>query len=317
MSNQQQQTATAPAVRAKITESDITGSVLTKIEAFESNGELRLPKDYSAANALKSAWLVLQEVEDRNKNRALDVCTKESIANSLLKMIIWGLSPLKNQGYFIVYGKELTFAPDYSGNILLAKRYGKLKWIKGNAIFKDDIFEFEVDGETGRRRIIKHEQSLESFGSNDIKGAYAVYELEDGTRDVEIMNFTQIMASWQQGATKGASPAHTKFKDQMAIKTAINRACKLLIRGSDDSVLYDQEDDMRDEHKEGVKESISRNANRKEMAFEDAEIVEDKPQSLPEATEKVAPPVASQEPEKVTTNADPKAGVQPSLSFDD
>lgn len=313
---QQQPGGQTPAVPAKAIEKDITGSVLTKITAFESNGELRLPKDYSAENALKSAWLVLQEVEDRNKRKALEVCSKESIANALLKMIVWGLSPLKGQGYFIVYGNELSFTPDYTGNILLAKRYGGLKSIKANAIFEGDEFEFEVDAETGHRKIVTHKQTLDSIGSNKLKGAYAVIELADGSRDVEIMNLTQIMAAWQQGATKGASPAHTKFPDQMAIKTVINRACKLLIRGSDDSVLYGEEDETRDPHSENVKSEIRDRANKKEMSFDDAEIVEDKPQSLSEATEKVAPSVAGQVPEKAKANPDPQAGVQPSLSFD-
>src|SRR5690606_38558307 len=144
-------------------ESDITGVVLNKIDSFQKSGELRLPKDFSAQNALKSAWLVLQDVKDRNDNKALTVCSKETVSNALLKMMIWGLSPLKSQCYFIVYGTELSFTPDYSGNIALAKRYGKLKWIKANTIFKGDEFEFEVDAETGRRKVISHKQSLESF----------------------------------------------------------------------------------------------------------------------------------------------------------
>lgn len=303
--------------KMKITESDITGAVLNKITAFESNGELRLPGDYSPANALKSAWLILQDVQDKNGKKALEVCTKESIANALLKMIVWGLSPLKNQGYFIVYGGELTFTPDYSGNILLAKRYGGLKSIKANAIFEGDEFQFEVDAETGRKRIVKHAQTLESIGSNKIKGAYAVFELEDGTRDVEIMNHSQILASWQQGAAKGNSPAHTKFPDQMAMKTVINRACKLLIRSSDDSVLYDQEDDNRDPVVEGVKSKIRENANKEALTFEEAEVVEETPKS--NATEQRGvqtedKPVDKPQAAKTSTSA--SSGIQPSIDFD-
>lgn len=314
MNNNQKQQQTA-VVRTKITENDITGAVLTKITAFESNGELRLPKDYSAENALKSAWLILQDVEDKNKQKALDVCTKESVANALLKMIVWGLSPLKNQGYFIVYGNELTFTPDYSGNILLAKRYGGLKSIKANTVFEGDEFEFEVDAETGRRRILKHKQTLDSFGSKNIKGAYAVLEMEDGTKDVEIMNYAQIMASWQQGAAKGTSPAHSKFPDQMANKTVINRACKLLIRSSDDSVLYDQEDDDRDVTTEGVKNRIAENANKEDLSFQDAEIVEEEEGRSSASPE---PKPAEKQPEPVKSAGkkdDPQAGVMPSLDF--
>lgn len=316
MSNPQQQSQST-AITPKITENDITGSVLTKINAFENNGELRLPKDYSPENALKSAWLVLQDVEDKNKQKALTVCTKESIANALLKMIVWGLSPLKNQGYFIVYGNELNFTPDYSGNILLAKRFGGLKSIKANAIFEGDEFEFEVDSESGFRKLIKHKQTLESMGSNKIKGAYAVIELEDGTKDVEIMNYAQIMASWQQGSAKGASPAHSKFPDQMAIKTVINRACKLLIRSSDDSVLFNGDDETKDQVTEDVKNRIRENANKQEMSFDDAEVIEvsatvDYEKEKTETTNTPAPIT-----EKLNKRPPSQAGLMPSLNFGD
>lgn len=304
--NLQQQTTSSQTLKARPSEGDITGAVLNKITAFEANGELRLPKDYSAENALKSAWLVLQEVEDKNKRKALEVCTRESIANALLKMIVWGLSPLKGQGYFIVYGNELAFTPDYTGNILLAKRYGGLKSIKANAIFEGDEFEFEVDAETGFKRIIKHKQSLSSLGSNKIVGAYAVIELENGVKDVEIMNQAQILASWQQGAAKGGSIAHTKFPDQMAIKTVINRACKLLIRSSDDGALYPAEDETRDVVSEGVKHTISQNANKEEISFEEAVIVEDTKEVANTEEPNVSP---------VEKNVDPKSGIQPQMNF--
>lgn len=259
---------------------DITGPILQKIQAFRESGELTLPSDYSAENALKSAWLVLQEVTDRSGKPALEVCTKESIANSLLKMVVWGLSPLKKQGDFIVYGNKLSFDPEYTGNIALAKRYGGLKWIKANAIFEQDTFKWQIDPETGRRRILEHTQSLETFGSGKLKGAYAVYELNDGTRDVEIMNLQQIQSAWGQGATKGNSPAHQKFPDQMAIKTVINRACKLLIRSSDDAVLFDQNDgDERDTVTAAVKHEVATKGNKEEINFADipaAEVISTK-----------------------------------------
>jgi hypothetical protein len=102
-------------------------------------------------------------------------------------MVVWGLSPLKKQCDFIMYGNTLDCTPEYTGNIVLAKRYGKLKDINAIAIFKDDIFEFKVDTKTGRKIVTKHEQTLASIGSKELQGAYAVYELMDGTINTEIM----------------------------------------------------------------------------------------------------------------------------------
>lgn len=252
---------------------DITSQVLAKIDAFQSAGELRLPKDYSVENSLKSAYIILSDP----KNNLLAKCDKSSVAEALLKMVIYGVSPIKKQCYFVPYGEKLECSISYAGNIAIAKRFGNLKSIKGNAIFEGDNFEFEVDSVTGRRKVLKHSQTLDSVGSLVLKGAYAVFELEDGTTDVEVMNIKQIQASWNQGGAKGNSPAHKNFPDQMAIKTVLNRACKLLISSSDDSVLYDsiEEEKTIDVTSENVNHEVKTKANKEFIDFEDAEVVEE------------------------------------------
>lgn len=257
---------------------DTVSQILSKINTFKESGELRLPKDYSPENALKSAWLILQETTDKNGKPVLETCSKVSIANALLKMVTLGLSPMKKQCDFIAYGDKLYCDMEYAGNIALAKRYAGLKWIKGNAIFEGDEFEFEVNGQTGRRRVVKHSQTLDNLGETKLKGAYAVYELQDGTIDTEVMNMKQIQTAWNQGAMKGNSPAHKNFPDQMAIKTVISRACKLLIRGSDDSILMlsdENEDAYKPDAKETtIKQEISQNANKQVISI-DADELED------------------------------------------
>jgi len=252
---------------------DITSQVLAKIDAFQSAGELRLPKEYSVENALKSAYIILSDP----KNNLLAKCDKSSVAEALLKMVIYGVSPIKKQCYFVPYGEKLECSISYAGNIAIAKRFGNLKSIKGNAIFEGDNFEFEVDSLTGRRKVLKHSQTLDSVGGLVLKGAYAVYELEDGTTDVEVMNIKQIQASWNQGGAKGNSPAHKNFPDQMAIKTVLNRACKLLISSSNDSVLYDgiEEEKTIDVTSENVNHEVKTKANKEFIDFEDAEVVEE------------------------------------------
>ena len=255
---------------------DISTQVLAKVESFQKSGELVLPKDYVVENALKSAYIILSDP----KNNLLEKCDKSSVAEALLKMVVYGVSPIKKQCYFIPYGQKLECSVSYAGNIAIAKRYGNLKSIKANAIFEGDTFEFEVDAMTGRRKITKHTQTLESIGNPVLKGAYAVYELKDGTVDVEIMNIKQIQAAWGQGGSKGNSPAHKNFGDQMAVKTVINRACKLLISSSDDSILYDplEENDYVDTAKGKVEQEIHDNANNEVISFEsieEAEVVDE------------------------------------------
>lgn len=251
---------------------DISVQVLAKIDAFQKSGELKLPKDYNPENALKSAYIILSDP----KNNILEKCNKASIAEALLKMVVYGVSPIKKQCYFIPYGDKLECSVSYAGNIVTAKRYGNLKSIKANAIFEGDEFEFEVDAITGRRKVIKHKQTLDSVGSNKVKGAYAVYELNDGSIDVEVMNISQIQASWNQGGSRGNSPAHKNFADQMACKTVINRACKLLISSSDDSILYDPLEDERviDVTAEDLQHEISQEANKEPLTFNSSKVEE-------------------------------------------
>lgn len=244
-------------------------AVIQRVTEMRQQGILKMPADYSYENAMHSAWLTLQETTDKDKRPVLTTCSKISIQNSLLKMVTLGLSTMKKQCNFIARGNKLYCEPEYAGNIALAKRYGGLKKIKANPIFKDDIFEFHIDGVTGRKTVIKHEQKLESLGSKELRGAYAIFELEDGSVDTEIMSIMQIRDAWNQGDMKGNSPAHKNFPDQMACKTVINRACKLIIRSSNDEAVMSEFDEASDPVYDTVSEEIRKNANAEEISFEE------------------------------------------------
>ena len=119
---------------------NITDFVLEKVQKFESNGQIFFPENYSPENALKSAWLKLQEIKDKNSRLALQVCTKPSIANALFNMVIQGLNPAKNQCYFIPYGDQLTLMRSYFGTIAVAKQFGEIKELgKSVIITKKDV----------------------------------------------------------------------------------------------------------------------------------------------------------------------------------
>jgi len=217
--------------------------VLNQIKDFEENGALDLPKDYSAANALKAAWFSLLKTKDRNNGLAIDVCTKNSIANSLLEMATQGLNPAKHQCSFIVYGKELQLQREYFGSIALAKRYNpSIVSVTAHVIYQKDVFEYGIDTKTGKKVLISHKQDLENIDISKIKGAYGMIIFEDGTHEIEPMTYAQIVKAWEQGSMKGKSGAHINFTDQMCKKTAINRICKPYINASDDSELVNSRD---------------------------------------------------------------------------
>lgn len=241
---------------------NISEQVLSRIEQFQKDGSMILPKNYSVENHMKSAWLVLQEVEDKEHHKALQICTKESIANSLLDMVLQGLSVSKKQGYFIVYGNKLIFQRSYFGTIALAKRAGGMvSEPVANVIYDGDDFQYEIDPKTAKVSIIKHSQKLENIDNAKIKGAYALVTLADGTTQVTIMSMQQIRAAWGQGATKGNSPAHKNFAEEMAKKTVIGRACKVIINSSNDAWLYDGKEDDADSDKASMQRDAAQHSD--------------------------------------------------------
>ena len=241
---------------------NISEQVLSRIEQFQKDGSLILPKNYSVENHMKSAWLALQEVEDKEHHKALQICTKESIANSLLDMVLQGLSVSKKQGYFIVYGNKLIFQRSYFGTIALAKRAGGMvSEPVANVIYDGDDFLYEIDPKTAKVAIVKHSQKLENIDNSKIKGAYALVTLADGTTQVTIMSMQQIRAAWGQGATKGNSPAHKNFAEEMAKKTVIGRACKAIINSSDDAWLYDGKEDDADSDKASIQRDAAQRSD--------------------------------------------------------
>lgn len=255
-------------------ERNITDGVLSRVQALSAKGDLVIPKNYSAENALKSAWLILQGVNDKSGKPALEVCTKDSIANSLMDMVVQGLNPVKKQCYFVVYGTKLTLMRSYMGTAAVTKRLKGVKDVYANIIYEGDEFEFELDLDTGLKKITKHKQNFENIDPSKIKGAYTVIVKEDGRNYVEVMNIGQIKMAWSKSKTGGQ--VHKDFADEMAKKSVINRACKMFINTSDDSDLLVDAFDRTDEEKKYDEKDIVDNAE-----FEVKEEIKEKANSKP------------------------------------
>lgn len=263
-------------------EKNVTEEVLGRVNDLSKKGELVIPPGYSAANALKSAWLMLQETLDREKKPVLQVCSKATIANSLLDMVIQGLSPAKKQCYFVAYGKQLQLMRSYMGTVAVTKRLKGIKDVKAYCIYEGDEFEQTFDLDTATLKITKFNPKFENIDLTKIKGAFAVVLGDEGPIYTEVMNINQIKKAWGQGTAykSGKSTAHNNFTDEMAKKTVINRACKMFANTSDDSDLlieafnnsdekqYDEEKIINNVQAE-VKQEIEEKANRKSLDIQE------------------------------------------------
>ena len=226
------QTTEQAVEKAQISDRTIADTVLSRIKAMETDQGLQVPPNYSVTNALKSAWLTILKTVDMNKRPALDVCTKESVANSLLDMVIQGLTPAKTQCYFIVYGNQLTMMRSYFGTASVLKRLTGVDDVFAQVIYADDEFEYEI--RNGYKVITKHNQKMANIDNSKIVGAYAVIS-KNGFGFAEVMTKAQIDVSWSK--RKNSGQVQKEFPEEMSKRTVINRHAKMFMNTSDDSDL--------------------------------------------------------------------------------
>ena len=254
--------------------------VESKVKQFQDQGDLHFPVNYSPQNALKSAWLTLQGTLDRNKKPALEVCTRDSVANALLSMVVQGLNPDKKQGYFIVYGNQLVFQRSYFGTMAVTKRVTGAKSIDASVIYEGDDVDYEMVN--GRIKNLSHKQKFGNINKDKIIGAYCIIDLGNDDVYTELMTIDELRKAWSKAQFWGKDQTvekkgstHDEFKQEMAKKTVINRACKRYLNSSDDSSLvidqFMQQDETIEEAQ--VNQEISENANQEyiDVEFNDVE----------------------------------------------
>jgi recombination protein RecT len=239
-----------------------------KVKEFQNQGDLHFPVNYSPQNALKSAWLTLQSTQDRNKKPALEVCTRDSVANALLSMVVQGLNPDKKQGYFIVYGNQLVFQRSYFGTMAVTKRVTGAKSIDAAVIFEGDVVDYEMVN--SRITNLKHKQKFGNINKEKIIGAYCTIIMPDGEVYNELMTIDELRKAWSKSQMWGKDQTkerqgstHDEFRQEMAKKTVINRACKKFMNSSDDSSLVIEHFNRQDETLEEAQaqQEIEENAN--------------------------------------------------------
>lgn len=219
--------------------------VESRIKTLHSRGEIDFPATYSPANALKSAWLVLQNTQDRNKKPVLETCNKISIMNALFDMTVQGLNPAKKQVYFIAYGDKLAAQRSYHGTMAVAKMVDPtIAEINAQVIWEGDDFEFEIN--RGKKFVVRHKQTLNSIDSKKPAGGYCeIIDVRGEVKSTTIMTWDQIKSAWKKSQTNPvmdsgqikAGSVHFEFMEEMVKKTVINRACKPIINSSSDATL--------------------------------------------------------------------------------
>ena len=278
---------------------DVVDVVGKKVQEFVSRGELHLPPNYSVENAMKSAWLILQNTLDKDKRPVLQVCTRDSIANALLDMAVQGLNPAKKQGYFIAYGKQLVFQRSYFGTMAVTKRVAGAKDIFAEIVYKGDEFEYQI--KNGSKYITKHIQKIENVDPNNIVAAYCTIVFDDDRQFTDVMTWDEIQKAWSKSKNNPdrEGSTHKDFAQEMARKTVINRACKRYLNSSDDGSLLMYHVNRADEvaAEAEVEAEIEENANQELIDIE-YEVEEDEEENNTEVEEQVEEDKPAEKPKQ-------------------
>lgn len=305
---------------AKQTPKEMQNSLMTRLSEMVQDGRVFFPKGYSPENAVSSAFLLLQDVVDKNNNPVLQSCTPASINRSILNMVLLGLTPSKNQCYFIPRGKTLALMTSYFGEVAVAKSVDpRIVDVFAMVVYEGDEFEFEIVH--ARRVVKKHKQTINSIDNSKIVAAYCtiVYKEDDGVvkEYTEIMPWAQITKAWQRGQTKGGSSAHKDQPEEMAKRTVTKRAVKWFVNTSNDTQLDFRHD---------AYSKVQRDEGSDDSDVIDAEVIEAEVDVTKEIEENVPDEIVDDEPvfedepeeEPVVVKTKPKPRqVRSDLGFDD
>ena len=214
--------------------------VLSRVNEMSEAG-FTLPADYNPTNAIKASMLVLQEIKDKNGKPALEVCTQASIQAALFKMLTFGEDVSKVQGYFITYGTQLQYQESYFGKVLRVRRIFPEWTPVPMLIHEGDSFEYAIDPETGRKKVVKHEQKLENI-DKAIIGGYLYIPCADGGQDLYIMTAKEIAAAHSK--SRGGGAVHKQFSTKMYSKTLVSSGCNYILNSTpSQSIVADNSDD--------------------------------------------------------------------------
>lgn len=259
---------------ALVVDNKFINALANQLKEKEQYG-LTFPADYNVTNALTGAYLIIKDTLTKDKKPVLEVCTQESIANTLMDMATMGLSMQKKQCYPVAYGNKLQCQVSYHGNKAMAHRYGA-KTINAEVIYEGDEFEYHI--EDGVKVLDKHIQSFENIDTDKIVGAYCVITMYDGSKLMEVMNINQIKTAWRKGyGYKPDSGTHKEFTDMMAKKTVTSRACKQIVQQYGDVFTVDATEKVEKESEadvtvENLKYDVETKAN--QIEFEDADVID-------------------------------------------
>lgn len=215
-------------VSAEKIASQYSNAISEWISTGISDKGLKVPAGYDYQNEVTSAMLyIAQNVKDKNKVAALEVCTRDSVMSSLRDMAIQGLSFTRHHVYFIVRGKQLMLMESYFGQVFALKNMDPNLEVGANVLYEGDEYEYCTD-EVGSYNYVRNVRSKLENRDKPIIGAYGtIFDKTTGKMIYGcVMTMKEIQASWGHAQT---DTVQKEFPQEMAKRTLIKRLIKLYL----------------------------------------------------------------------------------------
>ena len=174
----------------------------------------------------------------------------------------------------------MTFMPSYFGNILQVRRLYPNWSPVAHTVREGDEFEYTINPENGKMKLVKHTQKLENL-DKDFIGAYMYLPCADGEPELYVMTRKQILAAWSKSSNQSLS-VHKQFDEKMALRTIINSGCKKVINSTPNPEVAQNDDDDPSNFQDPVGGEETNFVDFEEVHEEHKDVVEEQPKEGPQ-----------------------------------
>lgn len=234
-------------------------SIADLIKAMEPEIKKALPEVITPERFTRMALSAL------NTTPKLRECTQMSFLAALMNAAQLGLEPNTplGQAYLIPYNNkgvmECQFQIGYKGLIDLSYRNPQMQIISAQAVYENDVFEYEL----GLNPKLEHRPALEDRG--EVRLFYGMFKLVNGGYGFEVMS-KAAMDAYAREYSKAFDSSFSPWKNNyigMAKKTVIKQALKYAplktdfrkALSNDETIKKELSEDMSEIHGEEIWEA--------------------------------------------------------------
>lgn len=214
-----------------------------QLDGIHKAGELALPDTVPFKNFKNAAVVALTDNPD------LVRCDRGSLFKALRMLAATGLVPDGREAAVVAYGGKAQALPMVTGIIKVARNSGKIVSLWADVVYEGETLEVWIeDGERKWSHVKEDGSKIDAMTrGGEIRGAYAVAKLADGTVEFQPMSKQEIEKRRRASSNqKGDKPTGVwaSWYSEMALKTVIRNLAKRLPMSAEDLDRIMREDEV-------------------------------------------------------------------------